>query len=42
MNKMFTPVSADEFKKLQFQAGALLKTFDPAGTKQSLPKTASA
>ena len=33
MNKMFTPVSADEFKKLQFQAGALLKTFDPAGTK---------
>lgn len=33
MNKMFTPVSADEFKKLQFQAGAMLKTFDPAGTK---------
>lgn len=33
MNKMFTPISADDFKKLQFQAGALLKTFDPTGAK---------
>ena len=32
MNKMYHAISADAFKKLQFQAGALLKKFDPAGT----------
>lgn len=32
MNKMYHAISADAFKKLQFQAGALLKTFDPEGT----------
>ena len=31
MNKMYHAISADAFKKLQFQAGALLKKFDPAG-----------
>lgn len=31
MNKMYHAISADEFKKLQFQAGAFLKTFDPTG-----------
>lgn len=29
MNKMYHAISADAFKKLQFQAGAVLKTFDP-------------
>lgn len=29
MNKMYHAISADAFKKLQFQAGALLKKFDP-------------
>lgn len=33
MNNLFTPVAADEFKKLQFQSGAILKTFDPTGAK---------
>ncbi len=32
MNKMYHAISADAFKKLQFQAGALLKKFDPTGT----------
>lgn len=32
MNKMYHAISADEFEKLQFQAGAFLKTFDPTGT----------
>lgn len=32
MTKMYHAISADAFKKLQFQAGALLKTFDPEGT----------
>lgn len=31
MNKMYHAISADAFKKLQFQAGALLKKFDPEG-----------
>lgn len=29
MTKMYHAISADAFKKLQFQAGAVLKTFDP-------------
>nr|DAE67334.1 MAG TPA: major tail protein [Caudoviricetes sp.] len=29
MNKMYHAISPDAFKKLQFQAGALLKKFDP-------------
>ena len=29
MNKMYHAISADAFKKLQFQAGAILKKFDP-------------
>lgn len=29
MKKMYHAISADAFKKLQFQAGAVLKTFDP-------------
>lgn len=29
MNKMYHAISPDAFKKLQFQAGAVLKTFDP-------------
>ena len=31
MTKMYHLIPVDEFKKLQFQAGALLKTFDPTG-----------
>lgn len=31
MNKKYHAISVDEFKKLQFQAGAFLKTFDPTG-----------
>ena len=31
MNKMYHAIPADAFKKLQFQAGALLKKFDPTG-----------
>lgn len=32
MNKMYHAISADAFKKLQFQAGAVLKTFDTTGS----------
>lgn len=31
MNKMYHAISADAFNKIQFQAGAFLKTFDPTG-----------